>query len=217
MKITQKSQDLEAFVQAILSEKIKVGEVVRQSELCEILGTSMSPLRELIVLLEELELVEVKPRAGFKIIYPDLEFMRENMQFRILIENHAIGSFTESVSDDWISDQITQHQDALRILESAEDSTAHNDFIVGFDRSFHSAIVASLNNKAMAKAHEYSQTKLRIARQVHRRVPPRKINVTAMQEHLQILNALKSRDVAAVRVLLDAHFTHTIRNTLVGF
>ncbi|MDB2384173.1 GntR family transcriptional regulator [bacterium] len=217
MKITQKAQDLETFVQAILSEKLKVGEVIRQSELCDILETSMSPLRELLVLLEELELVEVKPRAGFRIIYPDIEFMRENMQFRILIENHAIGTFIEGVTDPWINEQIRQHKDALTILETAEDLTEYNDVIVEFDRSFHRTIVASLKNRAMSKAHEYTQTKLRIARRVHRRIPPRKININAMKEHLAILEALKSGDFETVRSLLDAHFTGSIRNTLVGF
>ena len=57
MKITDKAQDLENFVQAILSEKIMVGDVIKQSELCDILSISLSPLRELLVLLEELNLV----------------------------------------------------------------------------------------------------------------------------------------------------------------
>jgi DNA-binding GntR family transcriptional regulator len=217
MKITQKAQDLESFVQAILCEKIKVGEVVRQAELCEILGTSMSPLRELLVLLEELDLVEVKPRAGFRIIYPDLDFMRENMQFRVMIENHAVAFFLDVVTDDWIEDQIVRHKEALRGLETTEDLTKHNAFILDFDRDFHQTIVASMKNKAIAKAHEYTQTKLRIARQVHRRVPPRKTNVIAMQDHLTILDALRTRDLEAVQKALDAHFTTSARNTLVGY
>ena len=103
MKITDKAEDLENFVQAILSEKIMVGDVIRQSELCEVLSMSLSPLRELLVLLEELNLVEVKPRAGYKIIYPDFDFMRENLQFRIMIEKHAVEPFLNVVTDDWIN------------------------------------------------------------------------------------------------------------------
>lgn len=217
MKITQKSHDLEAFVQAVLRNDIKVGEVLRQSELCEILGTSLSPLRELLVLLEELDLVEVKPRAGFKIIYPDLDFMSENMQFRVMIEKHAIGAFVENVEDAWIEDQVEQHSKAIEGLRSVEDLTELNGFILNFDRDFHRTIVAALQNKAIAKAHEYIQTKLRIARQVHRRVPPRKTNTIAMQDHLAILEALKTRDLGAVHHTLEAHFAHSLRNNLVGY
>lgn len=217
MKITQKTQDLDVFVEAILAGHIKVGEVIRQSELCQILRTSMSPLRELLVLLEELDLVEVKPRAGFKIIYPDLDFMRENMQFRVLIENHAITNFVEFVTDDWITEQIDCHKEALLVLETEKDLTAHNAFVLELDRDFHRAIVGSMKNKAISKAHEHTQSKLRIARQVHRRVPPRKINMVALQDHLTILSALKARDLDAVRQALDAHFTTSARNTLVGY
>ena len=217
MKVTDKAQDLEHFVQSILSEKIKVGEVIRQSDLCEVLGTSLSPLRELLVLLEELELVEVKPRAGYKIIYPDIEFMRENMQFRVMIEKHAIEPFIEDVTEDWITDQIAQHTSAIHGIETADDLTTVNARVVDIDRAFHRTLVAALQNKAISKAHEYTQTKLSIARQVHRRIPPRKTNMNAMLEHITILDALKRRDVAEVAAALDGHFTSSIRNTLVGY
>lgn len=217
MKITQKSKDLKVFVDAVLSEKLKVGEVIRQSELCDVLGMSMSPLRELIVLLEELDLIEVKPRSGFQIIYPDFDFMSENMQFRVMIENHAIEAFSEDVEGDWIEEQIDLHNKAIADLQETENLTELNSYILDFDRSFHRIIVASLKNKAIEKAHEYAQTKLQIARQVHRRVPPRKTNMIAMQDHLAILDALKARDLEQVRAALDAHFTQSIRNTLVGY
>lgn len=217
MKITDKAQDLENFVQAILSEKIVVGEIVRQRDLCEILETSLSPLRELLVLLEELELVEVKPRAGYKIIYPDIEFMRENMQFRVMIEKHALEPFLEEVTEGWIKDQITQTKDLICQIETTADLSLLNPVVLDIDRAFHRTIVAALKNNAISKAHEYTQTKLRIARQVHRRIPPRKTNMTAMLEHVAILEAMKQRDVVEVTKALEAHFAGSIRNTLVGY
>ena len=116
MKIAQNKNHLDTFVKAILSGDITLGDVIRQNELCEILGLSLSPLRELLVLLEELDLIEVKARSGFKIIYPDIDFMRENMQFRVIIETHAIETFVDNVSDDWIDGQTLEHQKAVRDL-----------------------------------------------------------------------------------------------------
>lgn len=217
MKVTDKAQDLENFVQAILSQKIIVGEIIRQSDLCEILETSMSPLRELLVLLEELDLVEVKPRAGYRIIYPDIEFMRENMQFRMMIEKHAIETFFEEVTDEWIDDQIVQHRNIISRIEAEEESSIVNPLVLELDREFHRTIVASLKNNAISKAHEYTQTKLRIARQVHRRIPPRKTNMIAMLQHIEILEVLRHRNVEEVTKALDTHFEGSIRNTLVGF
>lgn len=217
MKIKQKSKDLDTFVQAILSGKLKVGEIVRQSELCQILETSISPLRDTLVLLEELDLIEVKARAGIKVIYPDLEFMRDNMQFRILIEKGAIEIFAQVVSDDWIETQIKEHQDTLQMLEKSQNSEEHNAFVLDFDRAFHRTIVSAMKNTAITKAHEHIQTKLRIARQVHRRVPPKQINIRVMHDHLAILNALKARNLDQIHKALDEHFTASSHNTLVGY
>ena len=217
MKISDINQDLDSFIQKILSEDIKVGGVVRQAELCEILEISKTPLRELLVLLTELELIEVKPRAGFKILYPDIEFMRDNMQLRVILENHAIETFNEIVTNGWIEEQVVAHERALKELEVIDDPTSLNESIFELDREFHRTIVAALKNSAVSKAHEYTQIKLQIARQVHRRIPPRKINMNAMQDHLNILAALATHDLTRVRAALDAHFTQSIRNTLVGY
>lgn len=217
MKITQKKQELETFVQAILSGRIEVGDVIRQSELCEILGISRTPLRELLVLLEELELVEVKPRSGFKIIYPDIDFMRENMQFRVMIERHALEGFLEGLTDDWIATQIAVHEALLADLAAAEEPRALSASIVEQDQMFHRAIVASLENRAILKSHDYTQTKLRIARQVHRRIPPRKANMAAMRDHLRILAAMETRDLVQIRSALDAHLASSIHDTLMGY
>lgn len=217
MKVTDKSLDLERFIQAILSEQIKVGEVVRQRDLCEILGMSMTPLRELLVLLEELELVEAKPSAGYRITYPDLNFMRENMQFRVMIEEHAIEPFIVEVQDDWIEEQARLHEEAIQGLESLDNIEAHNELIIELDRGFHRTIVAALKNKAISKAHEYTQIKLSIARRVHRRIPPRQTNKNAMQEHLEILSALRRKNASDVKATLDSHFAGSIRNTLIGY
>lgn len=217
MKISDINQDLDTFVQKILSGDIQVGVVVRQTELCEILEISKTPLRELLVLLRELELIEVKPRAGFKVLYPDIEFMRENMQLRVILENHAIGAFNEIVTDEWIEVQIREHEKALRDLENAGELQALNESIFELDRNFHRVIVAALENSAVSKAHEYTQIKLQIARQVHLRTPPRKTNMVAMQDHLTILAALKTHNLDDIRAALEVHFTQSARNTLVGY
>lgn len=217
MKIADEKYNLDTFVQSILNENIKVGAVMRQAELCEVLGISLSPLRDLLVLLEELELIEVKPRSGFKVIYPDIDFMRENMQFRIILEKHAIEAFVEIVTTDWIKEQISIHEKAIKDLEDTDDPTTLNENILELDRQFHRTIVGSLENRAITKAHEYTQTKLQIARQVHRRVPPKKTNMIAMRDHLNILAALETQELARVHTALDEHFNTSIRNTLVGY
>src|SRR5882724_11573257 len=58
--------------QALRDGTLQAGMTVTQSELCDLLKVSLSPLRETLVLLEEFGLVDIKPRAGIAIIYPDV-------------------------------------------------------------------------------------------------------------------------------------------------
>ena len=145
MKISDINQDLDTFVRKVLEDDIAPGAVIRQAELSEKLGVSTTPLRELLVLLRELDLIEVKPRAGFKVLYPDIEFMRENMQLRVIMENHAIETFNEVVSNAWIEDQVSMHEKALLDLENVGDKQLQtlDESIFELDRGFHRTIVAA--------------------------------------------------------------------------
>src|SRR5262245_45329268 len=83
MKMSDDRHDNEGyrrFRDAMQSGKLQAGMVVTQNELCDLLGLSLSPLRETLVLLEEFGLVEIKPRTGIRIVYPEVAFIRENYQ-----------------------------------------------------------------------------------------------------------------------------------------
>ena len=65
------------FREAMQAGILTPGMVVTQNELCELIGLSLSPLRETLVLLEEFGLVEIKPRTGIRIVYPEVALIRE--------------------------------------------------------------------------------------------------------------------------------------------
>ena len=97
--------------------RLQPGMIVTQNELCAILGISLTPLRETLVLLEEFGLVEVKRRAGIQIVYPEVAFIRENYQFRSVIELHAIRAFLPRAGRQWLADMRTRHQGVARCGE----------------------------------------------------------------------------------------------------
>src|ERR1700742_3162347 len=100
----QDNEGYRRFREALQSGKLKAGMTVTQNELCELLGLSLSPLRETLVLLEEFGLVDIKPRTGIRIVYPEVAFIRENFQFRIMIETHAVRVFATIVEKDWLDE-----------------------------------------------------------------------------------------------------------------
>ena len=145
------------FREAMQSGKLQAGMVVTQNELCDLLGLSLSPLRDTLVLLEEFGLVEIKPRTGIRIVYPEIAFIRENFQFRIMIEVHALRAFGEAVTDEWLANMRARHEECRTELEANGSFDAVNARIATLDRQFHRDIVDALDNRAILETHHRLQ------------------------------------------------------------
>ena len=178
---------------------------VTQKELCELLDLSLSPLRETLVLLEEFGLVEIRQRTGIHIVYPEIAFIRENMQFRILIETEAIKAFTGLVTDAWLAEIRARHEACRQELQAdASDAAVEHSFWV--DRDMHRSFVEALDNRAILAAHNRIQDNLSLARRVHQRRTFRNQLAQTIDEHLKIVDALERHDSVAALEALEAHF-----------
>jgi DNA-binding GntR family transcriptional regulator len=193
------------FRMALQDGRLKAGMTVTQNELCELLGLSLSPLRETLVLLEEFGLVDIKPRAGIRIVYPEVAFIRENFQFRIMIEMHAIRVFATIVEKGWLEEMRIEHEksrDALSAPGLAED--AQERFLL-LDRRMHRAFVEALDNRAILVTHNRLQDNIWMARRVHQRIFKTQLLGT-IDEHFKIIEALAAHDIDTAVDRLDAHF-----------
>ncbi|CAN7603157.1 hypothetical protein ASC89_14365 [Devosia sp. Root413D1] len=201
------------FRKAMNDGTLEAGMVVTQSELCELLGLSLSPLRETLVLLEEFGLVEIKPRAGIKIVYPEVAFIRENYQFRIMIEIFALKSFGDTVSDAWLAGMRLNHEKCRISLTDGSPFEAAQTPFLELDGRMHREIVASLGNRAILDTHERLQENIRMAQRVHRRPGFRGYLVDTVDEHMRVITALEQRDVAGAIAAMEAHFQGSTHRT----
>jgi DNA-binding GntR family transcriptional regulator len=201
------------FRKAMNDGTLEAGMVVTQSELCDLLGLSLSPLRETLVLLEEFGLVEIKPRAGIRIVYPEVAFIRENYQFRIMIEIFSLRSFGDTVSDAWLADMRLNHEKCrISLTDGSPFETAQTPFLE-LDGRMHREIVASLGNRAILDTHERLQENIRLAQRVHRRPGFRGYLVDTVDEHMRVIAALEQRDVAGAIAAMEAHFQGSTHRT----
>jgi GntR family transcriptional regulator, rspAB operon transcriptional repressor len=204
------------FRQAMQDGKLKAGMIVTQSELCDLLGLSLTPLRETLVLLEEFGLVEVKNRAGIRIVYPEVTFIRENFQFRSLIELHAIRVFTPVVPPGWVKEMNKLHkrfEDDLGAVESASDIYRA---WTALDSEFHGAIVKALDNQAIQAVYLRIMDNINLARQVHDRTRARTRIHDSCQEHLAILRSVGAGDTEGACLALEQHFQASTYRTIVA-
>jgi DNA-binding GntR family transcriptional regulator len=209
----QNHEGYRRFREAMQSGKLIAGMIVTQNDLCDLLGLSLSPLRETLVLLEEFGLVEIKPRTGIRIVYPEVAFIRENYQFRIMIETYALRTFGETVTEEWLANIRARHEECRKELSgSVSFDDAQRNFSI-LDRKMHRDIVEALDNRAILDTHARLQENLMMAKRVHQRSVFRGQLLDTIDEHLKIITALDQRDVDGAIESLAAHFRGATHRT----
>ena len=204
------------FREALQSGTLQAGMMVTQSELCDLLGLSLSPLRETLVLLEEFGLVEIKPRTGIRIVYPEVAFIRENYQFRIMIEAYALRAFGDVVTEEWLANIRARHEECRAELLGSTAFEEAQGHIIALDRKMHRDIVEALDNRAILQTHARLQANLGMARRVHQRSIFRNQLIDTIDEHLRVISALDRRDVPGAIANLEAHFKGATHRTFVA-
>ena len=210
------NQGYRRFVDALRDGELTMGATITQNALCAKLSMSLSPLRETLVLLEEHGLVEVRPRAGIRIVEPNLAFIRDNYQFRMIIELHAVRVFAETVTADWIAEMRRLHAEAAQSLGSDMPREAAPGGLGLVDHRFHRSMVEALGNAAILATHDRLQLNIGLAQIAHTRPLTRKAFTRAVEQHLAIMDRLEAGDVSGAVEALEAHFQTSAYQALVA-
>jgi DNA-binding GntR family transcriptional regulator len=209
----QNQEGYRRFREAMQDGRLEAGMIVTQNELCDMLGLSLSPLRETLVLLEEFGLVEIKPRTGIRIVYPEVAFIRENYQFRIMIETHALRTFGETVTEEWLANVRARHEENRKeLMGSLPFEAAHRNMYL-IDRKLHRDIVEALDNRAILETHARLQDNLTLAKRVHQRSIFKGQLLDTIDEHLRIIGSLEQHDIQGAVDNLAAHFKGATHRT----
>lgn len=210
------NEGLEKFSAALASGELAPGSTLTQAELCNRLEMSLSPLRETLVLLEEYGLVEIRPRAGIEIIDPELSFVRECYQFRIVIETAALSNFLELRHFDWITAMQSAQMVLIGQLENEGATDTVFETFLAQDHFIHSSIVASMNNKGISATHNRLLINIRTVRALNKTSRRPHELITAANEHLELLDKISSLDKAGAERCLNRHFEASTFRTIVN-
>ena len=202
------------FKEMLFDQRIPTGATITQSELMAMMDVPIGPLREALQILESEGLVTMLPRAGIRIVKPDLTLIRNSFQLRRIIECEAIRKFTERASMEEVLAWIERHQKVMR------DSGAgvSTDELIGqahaTDVALHAALVAALRNPLINEIYERTRDQIRLIRLDNLYLLSSVTVASTMTEHLRILEAVRARDSeAAVRAMED-HLAASLQRAL---
>ena len=131
---------------AILTGKIKPGERLTEVKLGKILGTSRTPIREAIRLLEQENLVTIIPGSGARVSRMTVSDLQDVMEVRSALEQLSAGLACERITEEEKAELYEAYNAFVRSTQS-EDSI----MIADADVRFHNLIIKKKKNQKLGK------------------------------------------------------------------
>lgn len=184
----------------IITQKLPPGTLLKDKELMETYGIGRTPLREIILRLQNEGLINRVPRAGTWVAPMDFDFLKQITEIRIGLEGIAGELATERISRRQIS-QLNEIIEKAECLEAEEHINVEE--LIKLESQFHNVIYTAANNPKL-------ETLLRTyqsigARFWHHLTFNRKELFKQFASQKQILEAIKNKDKIKCRQIMEEH------------
>jgi DNA-binding GntR family transcriptional regulator len=202
----------ERFKSELFKRNLVPGQFVSQGELCALLDVPLGPTREALKRLEAESLVRLIPQRGVQITDIGVTLIHEAFEFRIVLELAAVRRFAQNASDAMLEALESDTAAILRRLKrNASADTRLLDAALQVDWGMHNLMIETMGNRIMMTAHQHNFDKIRMIR-LHGRSP--RYLPLALEEHLDVIDALKRRDADQAALALERHLKSAERRAL---
>ncbi|WHY67303.1 GntR family transcriptional regulator [Neobacillus sp. SuZ13] len=197
----------------IFEWRLSPGQKINISHLTREINISAIPLREALSRLNSENLVILEPNKGYRVSdILDAENMAKMLEARILLETHAVRNIIRS---NHLS--VTEEMSRLTELMFTINSGSSNNKILDFthlDQLFHLLIMNAGGNSFLCEAYKGMHCHLHIGRFYH--VKGEVDQKEAPAEHLEIIEAIRTRDVYRAEAAISGHIEDSIVRLLKG-
>lgn len=189
-----------ALKEEILKGRFAPGEKISVEVLAEEWEVSNTPIRDAMRRLEKAGMLKVVPRRGVYVATIDQEDFKHVFDLRIALECLAVKTATTQIPDEDVQNLLDTYAEAERRL--CEDND--RDFLITHDHLVHDVIVQYCGNP---KLIEYMQDLHNLSIWAQGAMNARQPDSfeKALPEHLEIVRALKARDVKTAETSLRSH------------
>jgi DNA-binding GntR family transcriptional regulator len=200
------------ILEVLFERKLPAGAFVSQSQLVELTGVPVGPLRDALKALEAEGILTVHPHTGIQFVKPGLELTRSTYQFRSMIESAAVAVFAETASDADIADLARRHREVVAAVEHDGLTPEISGQLDELEDLLHGSIVASLNNPLADASYRRVHNYLKLVRLDREVTVP--LVLRSLREHQVIIEACRNRNAADAVAALQAHFAAALQRNL---
>lgn len=192
-----------ALREAIVSHSLQQGQELTLKDTAAMLGVSITPIREAFQILAREGLIELRPNRGAVVLGITEKRLRDHYETRAILEREAAMAVCRNGAD---LSPIQNAFDQARIALEKQDFSQYTNF----NQSFHFEIWTACGNEKIKELLSGLWNGLSIGHQETQE----SYSGISMQEHTQILEALKARDEALAGRLMNSHILRSLNNVL---
>ncbi|RKY51263.1 MAG: GntR family transcriptional regulator [Candidatus Neomarinimicrobiota bacterium] len=206
-KISQREKTYKAIKQAIISYEVKPGEPLAEEQIANKLGVSRTPVREALKELRKEGLVKIIHRKGAFVAEISSKDVEEIFLLREILECAA-----EKIAIPRLKEEDLIEMESLFNSISKDIEMKNYKNIFDTDIKLHSLIVDTAGNRRLSKFLNILNGQVHRMRVLSATAPGR-LN-KSLQEHKDILEALKKRDIDLAEQRLKQHIRNIKNNIL---
>ena len=194
------------FEEQLAASRIRPGQFVSQRELAALTDLPLGAIREVIPRLEAEGLLRTVPQRGLQVATVDVRLIRNAFQLRLMIEKEAAAQFALGASDAELDALAAAHHAIVRRAATAITPALLRD-AQAVDWGLHDAMVDALGNEIISSLYRVNSLRIRLIR-LDRVILDADVLAPAMQEHLSLIAALRTRDPRLAAAAIEAHIGH---------
>lgn len=195
---------------AIVSRKLRPGERITENSLARQLSVSKTPVREALLQLEYIGLVEPDDRRGVRIAVPSSESLQAAYEVRMGLEVQAARIVAERADQTEVRNLRIVAESCLAAA-SAHDRDGFRDD----DRRFHRALADATQNRQLSRfVHDAFDLTWALRT---RDVPVAEDSLACAHQHLRIVDALEARSPEQADAFMRAHISKVQGLVLAAF
>lgn len=186
----------------VINLNLKPGQLISENEIAEMLGVSRTPVRESFIELSKASIVEIYPQKGTYISLIDMKMVEESRFMRCVLEKAIAQLVCDAISEE----DMFAFEENIHLQDSC---VQRNDYkrLLSVDNNFHELLF-----KACGKLRTYSLIESMMTHFNRVRI----LNLAEMDmkrsvnDHKDILEAIKKKDKEAAAAFMDRHLTRVI-------
>jgi DNA-binding GntR family transcriptional regulator len=189
--------------QMLVEGRIAPGAKLNERELCEVLDVSRTPLREAIKMLAAEGLVELLPNRGAIAVQLTEDDVRNTFEVMAGLEGQSGELAAQRITDAELAEIRAMHFEMMAAYTRRDLSNYYR-----LNALIHGAINAAAKNPVLSATYDRVNARLQALR--FRSNQNEEKWTSAMREHDQMIEALATRDAAAMRAVLASHLKNKL-------